>query len=364
MSNERSPTQYRGVRAIAPPDLTTAKISPPGGFRPVVKGQLYLDYVGLAVWMWSGSTWIALGTGAVGGVVTLTGDSGGAVSPVGGNIDILGDAVDGMSVVGTAGTLTINAAAASTTQRGTLETSTTAEAIAGSSTLVAVTPAALQAKVGTQTAHGVAMGNTGATSAISWSAAGTAGQAFISGGAAADGAYGTLGVVGGGTGLATLTIHALYVGNGTSAPTALAVGATGQTLMGATAADPAWTGSPSFSGSVTAGTSITASAGAITATNGNIVRGTAGNKDVYTSVASTDTAGANSAGSVALVGGTVVVSTTAVTANSLIRLTCQALGTVIIPSGLCVSAKSAGVSFTILASQATDTSTIFWEIVN
>lgn len=117
-------------------------------------------------------------------------------------------------------------------------------------------------------------------------------------------------------------------------------------------------------GSVNAGTSVTATNGNITATNGNIVRGTAGNKDVYTSVASNATAGANSAGSVALVTGTVTVNTTAVTVNSLIRLTCQALGTVTIPSAVCVSAKSAGASFTILASDATDTSTIFWEIVN
>jgi hypothetical protein len=134
--------------------------------------------------------------------------------------------------------------------------------------------------------------------------------------------------------------------------------------MGSTGADPGWTGSPSFSGSVTAGTTITATSGAITATNGNIVRGTAGNKDVYSSVGTNATAGANSAGTVALIGGTIVVATTAVGASSLIRLTCQALGTVVVPSALCVSAKSAGVNFTILASQATDTSTIFWEVVN
>ncbi len=290
MSNERSPTQYKGVRAIAPPDLTVAKIAPPANFKPVVKGQLYLDTVALSAYMWSGTTWIALGSGGTGTLVTLTGDSGGAISPVAGNIDIVGDSVDGMSVVGTAGTLTVNAAAASTTQRGTLETATTAEAIAGSSTAVAVTPAALQAKIGTQTAHGVAMGNTGATSALSWSAAGTSGQAFISGGAAADGAYGTLGVAGGGTGLTTLTIHALYVGNTTSAPTALAVGATGQTLMGSTAADPGWTGSPSFSGSVTAGTTITATLGDITATNGNFVSSASGKGLLFNSPTATGAA--------------------------------------------------------------------------
>lgn len=51
---------------------------------------------------------------------------------------------------------------------------------------------------------------------------------------------GILTVPHGGTALATLTIHAVYVGNGASAPTALAVGTTGQVLKGATGADPTW----------------------------------------------------------------------------------------------------------------------------
>lgn len=42
----------------------------------------------------------------------------------------------------------------------------------------------------------------------------------------------------GGTGLATLTAHALYVGNGTSAPTAVAVCGTGTYVRGVAAADP------------------------------------------------------------------------------------------------------------------------------
>jgi len=117
-------------------------------------------------------------------------------------------------------------------------------------------------------------------------------------------------------------------------------------------------------GSIAATTSITATLGNITATNGNFVLGAAPNKQVYTSLANTATALTNAAGTVALVGGTIVVTTTAVSATSQIRLTCQALGTVVVPSALCVSAKSTGVSFTILASQVTDTSTIFWEIVN
>ncbi len=69
------------------------------------------------------------------------------------------------------------------------------------------------------------------------------------------------------------------------------------------------------------------------------------------------------AGVATLVTGTKVVSTTAVTATSRIHLTCQSLGTVVAPSALCVSARTAGTSFTILASQATDTSVIYWSII-
>jgi hypothetical protein len=63
-----------------------------------------------------------------------------------------------------------------------------------------------------------------------------------------------------------------------------------------------------------------------------------------------------------LVAGTCTVSTTKVTANSRIQLTEQSLGTVTIPSALGVSARTSGTSFTILASAATDTSVVAWEI--
>jgi hypothetical protein len=64
-----------------------------------------------------------------------------------------------------------------------------------------------------------------------------------------------------------------------------------------------------------------------------------------------------------LASGTVVVSTPAVTANSRILLTTQSLGTVTVPSALCVSARTPGTSFTILASVLTDTSVVAWELI-
>ena len=126
--------------------------------------------------------------------------------------------------------------------------------------------------------------------------------------------------------------------------------------------------------SITAGTSLTATLGAITATNGNLVLGTAGNKQVYTSVASGIAAGANSAGTVTLVAGTITVSTTAVTASSLIRLTRQSVGATgandlgILSVGAIVAATSFVIdAWTVTnatALQTDDVSVIFWEIVN
>ena len=56
-------------------------------------------------------------------------------------------------------------------------------------------------------------------------------------------------------------------------------------------------------------------------------------------------------GTATLAAGTVVVSNTSVTANSRIMITGQSLGTVTVFSAYGVSARTAGTSFTILASQ-------------
>ncbi len=166
-----------------------------------------------------------------------------------------------------------------------------------------------------------------------------------------------------------------------SGVTSIGTGGTGPVNIGNATGNTSITGNVVASGSVTAGTGliattggVTATAGNVTATNGNIVRGTAGNKDVYTSVATTTAAGANSAGTVTLVAGTATVATTAVTANSQIRLYRQGIGaTGAAALGfLTLGTKTAGVSFVITAvqpanataAQTTDVSVVGWEIVN
>ena len=131
-------------------------------------------------------------------------------------------------------------------------------------------------------------------------------------------------------------------------------------------------GSLTTTTTLTGGTGITATTGNITATNGNFVLGTAGNKLVSTSVATTTTAGANSIGSVTLASGTATVATTAVTANSLIITWRQSVGASTALGELTVGTITAGTSFVINAATqgtpgtplATDASVVGWMIIN
>lgn len=267
MSLARNPKQYRGVRAILPPDLQYAHRDPTSADKSYVKGTLWLNLTGLTAWMWPGSgNWIALGSGTVGGIITLTGGSGGALSPTAGNMNILGTA-NQITSTGSGSTITFSLPSAITAP-GSLTTTTS---LASGTTIIA------------------------------------------------------------GTSVAATT-------------------------------------------SVTAGTTITATLGNITATNGNIVRGSAGNKDVYSSVASTTTAGANSAGTVTLVGGTATVSTTAVATASHIRLFRNGVGATgaaalgFLTQGTIVNGTSFvinSISQTDATALATsDVSSVWWEIVN
>lgn len=147
-----NPLAYEGVEAINPANVIYTTRAPTVNDLNFNNGSIWINQTTLTAWIKGISTasqalWIAIGTGSSGGISTVTGDSGGAVSPLAGNLTLVGDATDGVSVVGTANTETINIAQASTGQRGTLETSTDAESVTGTSTLVAVTPASLTARL-------------------------------------------------------------------------------------------------------------------------------------------------------------------------------------------------------------------------
>lgn len=358
MALSRAARQYLGVRAVLPPDLQTATRSPTSSDRAYVKGTLWLDTAASTAFMWPGSgNWISLGSGTTGAIVTLTGDTGGALSPTAGNINILGGA--GVTVTGSGSTLTVAltgggvafdsfvpdagtnpvvpSATGSCTMAGTANQITTT---GGLNSLTFSIPAVFTAP-----------GSIASTTTL------TAGSSLSVTTSAVIGT--TLTATGGLTTLAALTqVGTTLINASGAAATTIGTGGTGVVNIGNA------TGNTAVTGSLTASTTLTATLGAITATNGNVVLGTAGNKIISTSVASTTTAGANSFGKVSLVGGSAVVATTAALTNSIIILTIQALGTVAVPMAIGVTARTNATSFTITSSDATDTSSIGWMIIN
>ena len=170
-----------------------------------------------------------------------------------------------ITITNGANTINIEGTDATTTQDGVVELATDAEAIAGTDSVRAIVPTSLKAKLGTQTNHGVLVG-AGTTTAVTALAVGITNQVLL-GATGADPTWGAvdlttdvtgiLPVPNGGTGLDTMTDHAILLGSGANDITPTAVGATGEGIMGATGADPTWTNSPSFGGTVTAATGMT-----------------------------------------------------------------------------------------------------------
>lgn len=164
-------------------------------------------------------TW-NVGAGTISGVIsggttvgkTITGDSGGALPPSSGNWNLLGT-----------GSITTSGAGSTLTTQLTGLTNHSVLVGAGTATITKVAPSA------------------------------TSGVPLISQGAAADPAFGTAVVAGGGTGQVTLTNHGVLVGAGTTAITQLSVGTNGQLLTGSTGADPVFATPTSTGGTFTTG---------------------------------------------------------------------------------------------------------------
>lgn len=68
-------------------------------------------------------------------------------------------------------------------------------------------------------------------------------------------------------------------------------------------------------------------------------------------------------GTAVLVGGTVTINRTDITAKTIAIASCQALGTVTRPQGIGVHARVVGTSITLRSTDATDTSTIGYILV-
>lgn len=112
----------------------------------------------------------------------------------------------------------------------------------------------------------------------------------------------------------------------------------------------------SATSTITAGTTITATLGAITATNGNLVLGTAGNKILIA-----EGANASAGLSDAMVAGAVTVATTASSATARIFYSRATTGGT--TGNISITAQD-GTGFTLTSESNTETSTFNWWIIN
>lgn len=108
---------------------------------------------------------------------TYIGDTGSA-SPSSGTINLLGDSNQGSITSASGDTITFTNSDASTSQKGVSELATDAESIAGSDNSRTIVPSSLAAKLGSQTSNALAYGNT-STGALQWTSALTNGQVVI-----------------------------------------------------------------------------------------------------------------------------------------------------------------------------------------
>lgn len=184
------------------------------GADPVLAGIT----AGTGISVTNGAGSISIATNGSSTVNTLTGNTGGAISPTLGNINTVGT-----------GSITVAGSGSTLTSQLTGLTNHNVLIGAGTATITNVAPSA------------------------------TSGVPLISQGASADPTFGTAVVAGGGTGAVSFTTHSLILGQGTSAMTALGAATNGQIPVGSTGADPVLA-------TITAGTntSVTNGAGTIT----------------------------------------------------------------------------------------------------
>lgn len=183
---------YEGVRATNPPNLIKSVRAPTTNDKKYAIGTMWINTATSVSYQLVAApgVWTLLGSATGGDIQTLTGDAGGAILPALGNITLAGTSAQGISTSGAGSTITFTIADWTTAQKGVGVLSTNAQSIAGAGTTQAVTPASLAAKLGTQTNHGVLVG-AGTAAAVTALAVGSTGQVLL-GSTGADPAFGNL----------------------------------------------------------------------------------------------------------------------------------------------------------------------------
>ena len=369
---------------IFPAPIISARVPTTADYQYQI-GQTWIDTVGTNGYVLvnvasSTAQWNTMAISPAGAIDTITGNSGGALTPSASNINILGSGVlafagSGATLTGsiTPGTTLVSTIAGNS--GGALSPTAGAMSIigsgevsvagAGSTLTISVTPSTTTVSTITGNSGGALSPTAGNLNILGSGTLAFTGTGSTLTGAITPGSTLISTVTGGSGGALSPTTGNLNILGTSNQITSTGSGSTLTLALASGLVAPS---------SITATTSITATLGAITATNGNLVLTAAGNKMMRTSVATTTTAGANSIGSVTLVGGTATVATTAVTANSLIQIWRQSIGSTgaAVLGHLAVGTISAGTSFVInalsltdaTALQTSDVSVVGWEIIN
>ena len=284
-------------------------------------GQQWIDEVGddayILVDVTAGvATWNVTAT-TPGNVDTLTGNSGGAITPSAGNINVIGAGV--LAFAGSGSTLT-----------GSITPGTTlVSTIAGNSGGARSPTAGAMSIVGSGALAFAGSGST-LTGSIT---PGTALASTLTGGSG-----GALSPTAGNFNLLGTANQITSIGSGSTITFSL----------------PSAITAP---GSITATTTVTATLGNITATNGNLAMGTAGNKVIVPTGAN---ASAGLSGVMSGTPGAVTVATTACSATALVFYSRATTGGT--PGEVSITAQD-GTGFT-LTSTGNETSTFNWWIIN
>jgi len=194
----------------------------------------------------------SLGTGST-DVQTLTGNTGGAVGPTAGNINVVGSG--NITIAGNPGTSTLTATVVGTTNHAvqignasgsltSIGVGTTGQVLTGvtGGDPVFASPAASSITITGDTGGGLT-GN-------SFTFTGGATGLTFNGAVSTETLSGTLVVAHGGTGATTLTNHGVVIGQGTSAVHITTAGTNGQLLIGGNSADPAFASLTSTGGTI------------------------------------------------------------------------------------------------------------------
>jgi hypothetical protein len=202
-----NPLAYLGVEPLSPAQCFTNQPNNPtvNDYDNFELGAVWLVKDTNAIWILVSkadfiATWVQLGSGGS-GLNTLTGNSGGAVSPTAGNIDVVGSGAITVTGNPVTSTLTITASGS---------VATTIDCDSGSAT-----PAAGVLNV----IGGDNITTSGSGNTVTASVSGT-------------------------------TNHAVQIGNASASLSSLAVGTNGQVIIGATGANPAFAALTSIGGSI------------------------------------------------------------------------------------------------------------------